>query len=103
VRGDGLKLSLTDGSRQQIRGVLLATGYKIDLARYDILDEVLKKNIRRARYSCLGRRSGSLEVDGAILQIHEALPRGPGKHTGIVAAQGSEHGLDGNVVFPDQR
>jgi thioredoxin reductase len=48
VSGDRLKLSLSDGSLEQVDRVVLATGYKIDISRYDILDDVLKKNIQQA-------------------------------------------------------
>jgi len=47
VNGDGLKLSLSDGSMEQVDRVVLATGYKIDISRYDILDDVLKKNVQQ--------------------------------------------------------
>jgi thioredoxin reductase len=47
VNGEGLKLSLSDGSMEQVDRIVLATGYKIDISRYDILDDVLKKNVQQ--------------------------------------------------------
>ncbi|HTS12515.1 MAG TPA: FAD-dependent oxidoreductase [Candidatus Limnocylindrales bacterium] len=47
VTGDRLTLTLSDGIRETVDRVVLATGYKIDLSRYNILDDVLKKNIQQ--------------------------------------------------------
>ena len=44
--GDGLKLLLSDGSSDCFDRVLLATGYKIDISKYDILDRSLKEQIQ---------------------------------------------------------
>lgn len=47
VSADRLKLSLNDGSKELIDRVVLATGYKIDISRYDILDDVLLQDIQQ--------------------------------------------------------
>ncbi len=47
VNGKRLKLSLSDASIEQVDRVVLATGYKIDISRYEILEEGLKQNIQQ--------------------------------------------------------
>ena len=42
----GLKLALSDGTTEQVDMVVLATGYKIDISKYNILDNILKKLIK---------------------------------------------------------
>jgi thioredoxin reductase len=42
----GLKLALSDGTTEQVDMVVLATGYKIDVSKYHILDNSLKKLIK---------------------------------------------------------
>lgn len=44
--GAGLKLALSDGSVEEVDMVVLATGYKIDISKYNILDSTLKKHIK---------------------------------------------------------
>ncbi len=43
----GVTLALNDGTREQVDHVVLATGYKIDLSRYRILDGSLLQQIQR--------------------------------------------------------
>ncbi|MCC6344059.1 MAG: NAD(P)-binding domain-containing protein [Bryobacterales bacterium] len=45
--GDALKLTLSDGATDQAHLVVLATGYKIDISKYHILDDSLKQAIRK--------------------------------------------------------
>lgn len=45
--GPGLKLSLSDGTTDQVDSVLLATGYRIDISKYQILDPFLKQKIKK--------------------------------------------------------
>jgi thioredoxin reductase len=44
---NGLKLALSDGSTTWVDRVVLATGYRVDIAKYHILDEALRRNIQR--------------------------------------------------------
>src|SRR5258708_27796416 len=41
----GLKLALSDGTVEHVDVVVLATGYKIDVSKYNILDSALRKSI----------------------------------------------------------
>jgi FAD-dependent urate hydroxylase len=43
--GDGLQLRLSDGTRQTVDHVLLGTGYRVDLAKYDFWGPMLGKSI----------------------------------------------------------
>ena len=43
--GNKLKLALSDGTTEQVDVVVLATGYKIDLSKYQILDSSLQQKI----------------------------------------------------------
>ena len=45
--GSGLKLSSSDGTTDEVDFVVNATGYKIDISRYHILDNSLKKQIQK--------------------------------------------------------
>ena len=45
--GAGLKLALSDGTTDQVDSVVLATGYRIDISKYDILDSSLTQQIQR--------------------------------------------------------
>jgi len=47
ANGGRLNLFLSDGSKEQVDRVVLATGYKIDISRYGILDSVLKQEIKQ--------------------------------------------------------
>jgi thioredoxin reductase len=44
--GTGLKLELSNGTKERVDIVVLATGYKIDISRYQILDSSLKREIK---------------------------------------------------------
>jgi thioredoxin reductase len=48
VDGKGLKLDLSDGTVDRVDYVVLATGYKIDISKYRILDSALQAQIQRA-------------------------------------------------------
>ena len=45
--GSSLKLTLTDGATDHVDSVILATGYRIDISRYHILDSSLQQQIQR--------------------------------------------------------
>lgn len=45
--GTGVMLALSDGTQEHVDYVVLATGYKIDLSRYRILDRSLLQRIQR--------------------------------------------------------
>lgn len=45
--GSGLKIALSDGATDQVDFIVLATGYKIDVSRYQILDSSLKGRIQK--------------------------------------------------------
>jgi thioredoxin reductase len=45
--GSSLRLTLTDGSNDQVDSVILATGYRIDISKYHILDSSLQQQIQR--------------------------------------------------------
>jgi FAD-dependent urate hydroxylase len=47
VDGTGLKLELSNGSNDHVDFVVLATGYKIDISRYHILDSSLQQHIQK--------------------------------------------------------
>jgi cation diffusion facilitator CzcD-associated flavoprotein CzcO len=42
----GLKLSLSDGATDEVDFVVLATGYRIDISKYEILENSLRQQIR---------------------------------------------------------
>lgn len=44
--GTGLMLELSNGTKERVDFVVLATGYKIDIFRYQILDSSLKREIK---------------------------------------------------------
>jgi FAD-dependent urate hydroxylase len=44
--GNGLKLDLTDGTSREVDFVILATGYKIDISKYKILDNSLEQQVK---------------------------------------------------------
>ncbi|HEX7254504.1 MAG TPA: FAD-dependent oxidoreductase [Gaiellaceae bacterium] len=53
---DGLRLELSDGSRRVVDHLLLGTGYRVDLGRYEFLEPTLLNAIRQANgYPLLGR------------------------------------------------
>jgi thioredoxin reductase len=45
--GSGLKLALSDGATDQVDLVVLATGYRIDISKYYILDHSLKQHVQQ--------------------------------------------------------
>jgi thioredoxin reductase len=45
--GSGLKLELSDGTSEQVDFVVLATGYRIDVSKYNVLDNSLKQHVRQ--------------------------------------------------------
>jgi thioredoxin reductase len=45
--GSGLKLALSDGATDQVDLVVLATGYRIDISKYHILDSSLMRHIQK--------------------------------------------------------
>jgi len=54
--GDGMLIELDDGTSRHVDHVMLGTGYQVDVARYDFLDEDLLATIRRTDgYPILGR------------------------------------------------
>jgi thioredoxin reductase len=42
---DGLRLTLTDGTTETVDRVVLATGYRIDISKYHIVDPSLRQAI----------------------------------------------------------
>jgi hypothetical protein len=53
--GDRLHLRLSDGSSREVDHLLLGTGYRVDIARYDFLTEPLLSAIRQVNgYPMLG-------------------------------------------------
>src|SRR4051794_41599164 len=45
--GDGLVLTLDDGSRREVDRVVLATGFRVDLERHPLLPPELARTLRR--------------------------------------------------------
>jgi thioredoxin reductase len=45
--GSGVEIKLSDGSSDQVDFVILATGYKIDISKYGILDAPLQQQIQK--------------------------------------------------------
>jgi len=45
--GSGMKLALSDGTTDQVDFAVLATGYRIDISKYHILDGPLKQQIQK--------------------------------------------------------
>lgn len=43
----GLKLALSDGTTDQVDSVVLATGYRVDISKYQILDSSLMQKIQK--------------------------------------------------------
>lgn len=46
VNGDGLRLGLSDGTTAHVDRVVLATGYKIDINKYDVINKSLKQRVK---------------------------------------------------------
>jgi thioredoxin reductase len=46
IEGTGLQLELSNGKKDHVDFVILATGYKIDISRYNILGSSLKRQIQ---------------------------------------------------------
>jgi cation diffusion facilitator CzcD-associated flavoprotein CzcO len=56
VDGNALRLSLSDGSEREVDHLMFGTGYRVDIARYPLLDEQLLAGIRRNNgFPVLGR------------------------------------------------
>jgi thioredoxin reductase len=47
IEGVGLKLELSDGTTEQVDFAVLATGYKIDISKYRILDGPLQQRVQK--------------------------------------------------------
>jgi len=47
IAGAGLRLELSDGTTQDVDLVVLATGYKIDISKYCILDSSLQQRVKK--------------------------------------------------------
>jgi thioredoxin reductase len=47
IAGTGLKLELSDGTTDHVDFVVLATGYKIDVSKYRILDSSLQQRVQQ--------------------------------------------------------
>jgi FAD-dependent urate hydroxylase len=47
LAGTGLRLRLSDGTFDQVDFVVLATGYRIDISKYNILDSSLQQHIQK--------------------------------------------------------
>lgn len=47
IAGTGLKLELSDGSTDSVDFVVCATGYRIDISKYQILDNSLQQQIQK--------------------------------------------------------
>jgi lysine/ornithine N-monooxygenase len=45
--GDGLRLTLDDGSQREVDHLMFGTGYRVDVARYGFLGETLLAGVRR--------------------------------------------------------
>lgn len=56
ANGDGVHVQLDDGTARHVDHVMLGTGYRVDIRRYDFLDEELLAEVRCvAGYPVLGR------------------------------------------------
>jgi FAD-dependent urate hydroxylase len=56
ANGDGLRLTLSDGSSRAFDHVMFGTGYRVDVARYGFLGDGLLRGLRRSEgYPVLGR------------------------------------------------
>jgi hypothetical protein len=47
VAGQGLKLELSDGTTEDVDLVVLATGYRINITKYQIIDSALQQQIQK--------------------------------------------------------
>ncbi|HYM22773.1 MAG TPA: hypothetical protein VEU08_06185, partial [Vicinamibacterales bacterium] len=47
MAGDEVRLTLDDGTDRRVQHVLLGTGYRVDLARYDFLPAELLSHVRQ--------------------------------------------------------
>ena len=47
IDGTGMRLELSDGTTDRVDFVLLATGYRIDISKYHILDSSLHQRVRK--------------------------------------------------------
>jgi len=47
VAGDGVKITLTDGTVDTVDRVVLATGYRIDVNKYHLLDSSLRQQLQK--------------------------------------------------------
>ena len=59
--GEGLRVSLSDGSVREVDHLMFGTGYKVDVTRYAFLGEgILARSARRRRISGAAPRTGDL-------------------------------------------
>jgi cation diffusion facilitator CzcD-associated flavoprotein CzcO len=78
VAGDRLRLKLNDGTERLVDHVLLATGYRVDIARYDFLAASLKTSIKTVNgYPILKRGLESTVAGLHILGKPAAYSFGP--------------------------
>jgi lysine/ornithine N-monooxygenase len=55
-RGDGLRLTLSDGSKRDVDHLMFGTGYKVDVTRYPFLSEGVLRDLKIANgYPVLGK------------------------------------------------
>ena len=67
VSGDQLRLKLNDGTERLVDHVLLATGYRVDIARYDFLAASLIKSVKTVTWlSDLEARAGEFRCRSAF-------------------------------------
>lgn len=64
VEGTRLRLRLEDGTERLVDHALLATGYKVDVTRYDFLSPELKKRLKTVNGFPVLRRGLESSVDG---------------------------------------
>jgi Pyridine nucleotide-disulphide oxidoreductase len=76
--GNRAKVGLDDGSERTVDHVLLGTGYRVDISKYDFLDEGLKNSISRSNGYPQLREGLETSVDGLhILGAPAAWSFGP--------------------------
>jgi lysine/ornithine N-monooxygenase len=62
--GEGLELTLSDGTKREVDHLMFGTGYKVNVSRYPFLDESVLRDVRAATGYPVLRRGFESSVEG---------------------------------------